>query len=135
MVQGDSTLPLSGFELFGTNDGKQLAAYAEKSGTGARDGVFAKLEKDGGWTGIAFVNTEDSGTPVKLTAYNDNGDVVATAGGYVGGHVKMVYVAETFFSEDISSATYITYSSDKNIVGFQLNGSSDGTMLDGLPAL
>ena len=44
-------------------------------------------------------------------------------------------LAEAIFSQDISSATYIAYSSDRNVVGFQLNGSSDGTMLDGLPAL
>ena len=55
----DSTRPLSGFELFGTTDGNQLAAYAGGGGTGAKAGVFPKIEKNGGWTGIAFVNTED----------------------------------------------------------------------------
>jgi hypothetical protein len=42
---------------------------------------------------------------------------------------------EQIFSQDISSATYIAYSSDRNVVGFQLNGSSDDMMLDGLPGL
>jgi len=36
---------------------------------------------------------------------------------------------------DIGGATYVAYSSDGNIAGFQLNGSADGTMIDGLPAL
>jgi hypothetical protein len=131
----DSTQPLSGFELFGTSDGNQLAAYAGGDGTGAKGGVFAKIEKSG-WTGIAFVNTEDNAASVTLTAYNDAGALVATQVLSVGSHVKVVTPAEAIFTpQDISSATYIAYSSDRNIVGFQLNGSADGTMLDGLPGL
>ncbi len=42
---------------------------------------------------------------------------------------------EEIFTQDTSAATYIAYSSDRNVVGFQLNGTSDGMMLDGLPAL
>jgi hypothetical protein len=131
----DSTNPLSGFELFGTIDGNQLAAYAGGGGSSAKSGVFAKIEKNGGWTGIAFVNTEDSAASVTLTAYNDNGTTVATQVLPVGGHAKVVNRAEAIFSQDISGATYIAYSSDRTVVGFQLNGTSDGMMLDGLPAL
>jgi hypothetical protein len=131
----DSTSPITGFELFGTVDGNQLAAYAGGSGTGAKSGVFAKIEKNGGWTGIAFVNTEDSTASVTLTAYNDAGAVVASQPLTVDGHAKMVKPAEWIFSQDISSATYIAYSSDRNVVGFQLNGSLDWMMLDGLPTL
>lgn len=40
----ESTRPLiSGFELFGTNNGSQLAAYAGISGEGAKEGIFAKI--------------------------------------------------------------------------------------------
>ena len=64
----------------------------------------------------------------------------------VGGHAKVVNLTEALFSEDISSATYVAYSSDRDVVGFQINGLSDvttmsdggtsvGMMLDGLPAL
>jgi hypothetical protein len=130
----DSTRPLAGFELFGTTDGNQLAPYAAGGGTGAKSAVFAKIEKSG-WTGIAFVNTEVSAASVTLTAYNDNGNAVATQVLSVAGYAKVLRLAEAIFSQDISSAAYIAYTSDKNVVGFQLNGSSDGTMLDGLPAL
>jgi parallel beta-helix repeat protein len=130
----DSTNPLTGFELFGTFDGEQLAAYAGVEGIGAKPGVFAKIEKDG-WTGIAFVNREDSAASVTLTAYSDTGSAVATQALTVGGHAKVVNLAEAIFSQDISSATYIAYSSDRDVVGFQLNGSADGKMLDGLPGL
>jgi hypothetical protein len=131
----DSTSPITGFELFGTASGNQLAAYAESGGTGGKAGVFAKIEKSGGWTGIAFVNTENSKASVTLTAYNDNGNAVATQVLPVGGHAKVDNVPEQIFTQDISSATYIAFSSNRNIVCFQLNGSSDGTMLDGLPGL
>jgi len=130
----DATRPLTGFELFGTVDGNQLAAYARGGGTGAMAGVFPKIEKDG-WTGIAFVNTEDSAASVTLTAYNDSGSAMATQVLPVDGHAKVVNPAEAIFSQNISGATYIAYSSNRNIVGFQLNGTSDGMMLDGLPAL
>ena len=132
----DSTSPITGFELFGTVDGNQLAAYAGGGGTGAKAGVFAKIEKDG-WTGIAFVNTEANSASVTLTAYTDAGAVVATQVlPPVPGHAKVVDPAEAiFFPQDIGAATYIAYSSDKNVVGFQINGSLDWMMLDGLPAL
>jgi hypothetical protein len=131
----DSTRPLSGFELFGTANGNQLAAYGGNGGTGGKTGVFAKIEKNGGWTGIAFVNTEDGLASVTLTAYNDNGTVVATQVLPVSGHAKVVNLAEAIFAQNIGSATYIVYSSDRNVVGFQLNGTSDDMMLDGLPGL
>jgi hypothetical protein len=38
--------PVTGFELFGTNDGKQLGGYTGV-GISGTDGVFAKTEKDG----------------------------------------------------------------------------------------
>jgi hypothetical protein len=127
--------PFTGFELFGTTDGQQLGAYAGGGGTGAKTGVFPKIEKNGGWTGIAFVNTEANAASVTLLAYNDAGALVATQVLQVPGHAKVVNNPELIFSQDISGATYIAYSSDRNVVGFQLNGSSDGMMLDGLPAL
>jgi hypothetical protein len=131
----DATSSLSGFELFGTIDGNQLGAYAGGGGTGAKAGVFPKIEKNSGWTGIAFVNTEAYAATVILTAYDDNGGVVATRVLPVDAYAKVVNMAEAIFTQDISGATYIAYSSDRNVVGFQLNGSSDGTMLDGLPGL
>jgi hypothetical protein len=130
----DSTIPLTGFELFGTVDGNQLAAYAGGGRTGTTEGVFAKIEKNG-WIGIAFVNTEESAASVTLNAYNDAGALVATQVLPVSGHAKVVNAPEQIFTQDISSASYIAYSSDRNVVGFQLNGSSDGRMLDGLPAM
>ena len=51
-------------------------------------------------------------------------------------YAKVVNRAEDIFApQSIASATHIEYISDKNVIGFQLNGSADGNMLDGLPTL
>jgi hypothetical protein len=100
------------------------------------DIYISHIDSSADWcTGIAFVNTEESAASVTLTAYNDAGALVATQVLTVGGHAKVVNPVESIFTQDISSATYIAYSSDRNVVGFQLNGSSDGMMLDGLPGI
>ena len=124
---------ITGFELFGTNNGNQLGGYTAVN-INRNEGVFPKIEKDG-WTGIAFVNIENSAAIVTLTAYDDSGSSVAIQSLTVGPHAKEVKVAESFFTQDISSATYISFSSDKEIVGFQLNGSADGMLLDALPGM
>jgi hypothetical protein len=129
----DSTNPITGFELFGTHNGNQLAGYTGV-GINTIQGVFAKIEKDG-WTGIAFVNIEGTEASVTLTAYDNYGNPVATETVSLARYAKEVRLAQDFFTQDISTATYIGYSSDKDIVGFQLNGSSDGMMLDGLPGM
>jgi hypothetical protein len=125
--------PITGFELFGTNNGNQLAGYTGV-GISRTEGVFAKLEDDG-WTGIAFVNIEDSTATVTLTAYNDNGAEVATQVMNVAANAKVVDLPENIFTQNISTATYIGFSSDREVVGFQLNGSTDDMLLDGLPGL
>ena len=125
--------PITGFELFGTNDGKQLGGYTGV-GISGTNGVFAKTEKDG-WTGIAFVNIENAPATVAMTAYNDSGNVIATESLNIAAYEKVVDVAPNLFSQDISNATYIGYSSGGEVVGFQLNGSSDDMMLDALPGM
>ena len=53
----------------------------------------------------------------------------------LAGHAAMADAAVDIFQQNITSATYIAYTSDRNMVGLQLNGSADGTMLDGLPGM
>jgi hypothetical protein len=110
-----------------------LAGYTGV-GISRTNGLFAKVEGDG-WTGIAFVNIEGTAASVTLTAYDDSGAVVATEAMNVAANAKEVGQAENLFTQGISTATCISYSSDREVVGFQLNGSSGGMMLDGLPAL
>jgi len=124
--------PLTGFELFGTKDFKQLAGFTSV-GIDNTEGTFKKIEKDG-WTGIAFVNTTDLSSTINLVARDDTGAVIQTESTTLNPYEKMVGRPQELFTDDISSATYITYSSSQELVGFQLNGSMGKMMLDGLPA-
>ena len=133
-IQIDATQPITGFELFGTQNGAQLAGYSGV-GISGYSGIFAKIEKSA-WTGIAFANTEEYPAEVSLTAYNDSGVVRALGTVTLTAHQKLVNVAEDMFADaNISDATYIAYSSDREIVGFQINGSFNNLMLDALPSL
>jgi hypothetical protein len=112
-----------------------LVGYGGGGGPGAKAGVFPKIEKSG-WTNIFFVNTEAYTASVTLTAYDDSGTAVATRTLLVNGYNQEANSAEAFFTpQSIANATYITYSADRNLVGFQVNGSADNKLADGLPAL
>ncbi len=124
---------LSGFELFGSKDGQRLGGYSSVGISGA-NGILANLEKDG-WSGIAFVNIETSPVTIQLKAYNNSGELIATESIDLQIYEKKVVIADALFSTDISAATYITYSANHKIVAFQLNNSSNNTMLDALPTL
>lgn len=129
----DASSPVTGFELVGTRDGNRLGGYSNLA-SGSRQGLLAKLDKEGS-TQIALVNVEDAAAAVTLTAYDDAGTLVATAQFTLASHQKVFDEAQDFFQQSISTATYLTYSADHNLVALQLNSSSDATMLDGLPGL
>ena len=129
----DSSRPLNGFELFGTTDGKSLAGYSTVN-IKRQEGVFPKLDHQG-WTGIAFVNTSNDGANIDLSICDDDGYKVAEQSITLAGHAKMVNNPENIFGGSITAATYMKFNSNQDVVGFQLNGSNDGMMLDGLPGM
>ena len=124
----DSTRPLRGFELVSSNDFEQLAGYSGHGGAVAMAGVFPTLEKSGS-TVITLVNTEDKAATVTFTFYNDAGKALLTQEITIGSRAKMNGTVVP------GNATYLAYSSDRNMVAAQINGSADWTMLDGLPGL
>jgi hypothetical protein len=128
-----SASPITGFEVFGTLDGNQMGGYTGV-GIQRREGVFAKVEKQG-WTGIAFVNTDATNADITIYAYEDDGTMVASESLTLAPNEKLVGMAEQLFPQNISNANYISFVSNNDIVGFQLNGSSDGMMLDALPGM
>jgi len=129
----DSSQPLNGFELFGTTNGKSLAGYSTVN-INRQEGVFPKFDHDG-WTGIAFVNTSGSGANIDLSIYDDDGYKIAEKSISLAGHEKVVNNPEDMFGGSITAATYMKFNSNRDVVGFQLNGSTDGMMLDGLPGM
>ena len=124
---------ICGFELFGTESQNRLGGYSvldmEKT-----SGVFPKYSKTGEWTGIAFANTSNDQARITLTARDDNGNSVATATVPLGAKAKISAQPGDIFSSDISGATYIEFTADEEIAGFQLNGNNQENMLDALPA-
>jgi hypothetical protein len=128
-----STQSLTGFELFGTDNGNQMGGYTCVN-IKKTSGVFPKIDT-GGWTGIALVNTQSAAASVTLTAYNDAGTVIATQTVSLNPFEKIRSTAPNLFSNDISAATYIGFTATRSIVGFQLNGSADNMLLDALPGI
>ncbi len=125
----ETSVPVSGFELFGTTDGLQLAGYTSV-GIDGYSGVFPKLETPG-WSGVALVNTTTDSITVTLNAYKNDGNLVAATNLTLNGHQRIAGPPDDFFNYDIDTATYITYSATAPVVAFQLNGN--GNMLDALP--
>jgi len=124
---------ITGFELFGTSNLNRLGGYT-CVGINNTKGIFPKLAEDG-WTGIAFVNISEATANITLTAYNNSGNVIASESITVNSHAKEAKLPADLFTHDISGATYIKYSSDQEVVGLQLNNSSDDMMLDALPGM
>jgi len=128
---------LTGFVLFGKvfngDAGGQLGGISLPN-LPRTTGVLPKLEADG-WTGIALVNPGLTQAEMTLEALDNAGTVISTASLTINARSKLVDMAGSFFDQDISAATYLRYTANQNIAAFQLNGSGDGRMLDGLPAL
>jgi len=131
MVEGGE--PLTGFLAYCSKISEQSAGFSTVN-MARQKGVFPEIEQDG-WTGIGMVNVGDAEAAVTLTAFDNEGNVIAAETLSLGVGAKVVALAQDLFTSDISAATYITFSADQPIAGFQLNGSGDDMMLDGLPAL
>jgi len=140
---------ITGFELFGNNPNSWLAGYTGV-GLESKKGIFAKFdqaivfgrqkqnqpvrESANAWTGIALINSEDENGIVSLNARSDDGSLVAAIELPLNPHERIMGTPETIFSgKDLTGASYITYESDRKLVGFQING--DGKLIDALPAL
>lgn len=128
-----STQPVTGFALSGTTDSHQLAGYSVV-GLAATSGVFPKLENSG-WTGIVLVNIGENDAAVVLEAWDDAGNAVAEQGLILLPGEQVYEAPENLFSESIAGSTYVRFTSQEPVIGFQFNGSDDGTMLDAIPAL
>ena len=128
-----SSTPVTGFELFGTTTHKQLAGY-----TGVdicrKKGVFPILETSGA-TGIAFVNIADAAQNIVLKAISADGVALAQTSVSLAPFQKSVGVAKSFFGNFPENADHLAFEAPQEIVGFQLNASSDFMMLDAIEGM
>jgi hypothetical protein len=100
-----------------------------------KQGLFPKIEKNGGWTGLAFVNTEGAQAIVTLMAYDDNGGIIGAEQITVNPGSKILGMADQVFHSDLTRARYVTFSSTRLVVAFSVSSSPDGLALDGITAL
>ena len=110
----------------------KMAGFSAVSGAGY-EGIFPKYNPDTGWTGIVLINTGLATAHVNLAAYNDAGEVIATSVVMVASYNKVIGVVENFFTQDISLASYLRYSSDQPLVSFYLGGYLDSLDFEALP--
>ena len=99
-----------------------------------KSGVLAQIDRQGA-TGIAFVNVGKSPATVNLFAHENSGAKVATQKIELQPFQKLVKTSSLLFEKNIAKADYLRFESDATVVGFQVNSSADGTMLDALPAM
>ncbi len=130
-VHVSSTVGITGFELLSGAD--QLGSFSSVN-ISRQNGILGKLDADG-WTGISLVNSSAEEAHVTLSAYDDDGNLVAShdlsipAFGKVAGSVSYVLPG------DLSGATYLKYDSSVALVACQYNNSADDQMLDAMAAL
>ncbi len=131
MVFTSSTFGLTGYSKFYKN-GVRASIMASGPRT---TGLFSKIDHQG-WTGIAFIEAAGiDNTKVSLTAYANDGTAIAQADLTLESGDKVVKEVNQIFSgTDLSRATYVSYTAEHGVVGFFLNGSGDGLMLDGSQA-
>lgn len=129
----ESSRPLNGFELFGTINGRELAGYSTVNISRAQ-GIFPKLDNQG-WTGIAFVNTADVQAEIDLEFFSDEGVSVGGETISLEGYEKLVGQPEALFGSYTFDASYLQFSADREVVGFQLNAGAGNMMLDALPGM
>jgi|GEM_PF-1101584 len=118
---------------FAVYKGSKYGAFSV-TGIGGTNRIFPRLEKSG-YTGIAFINPWSGSASVTLKAYNDSGTVIATKYLTLGAYARIVNIADNLFDSSISSATYIGLTSNRSLVGFQLNQTLDFKYLDALEGL
>jgi hypothetical protein len=86
-----------------------------------------------GDAGVVVQNIERESATVTFTAHDAEGKIVAETTMQLEYNAKLVGCPDEIFDVDISEAVFMRYESDKSLVGFQVNGSRDGTMLGATP--
>jgi len=133
---------MAGFELFGDNEGKNLAAF--KAARSLSDTLYfphLQTEADTTYTGIALLNVGDSEKVLTIIGYNDVGSQIASTTLPLGPRQKLVTLAQQIFTDPQPvGLSYICVRTDQAVLnGFEIFGtlSKDGfgEQLAGLPAL
>jgi hypothetical protein len=127
---------LTGVLEFGTRDGQSIVVMPMLAASAA-DLVYPYVALTYGWyTGLAFINTGDADAHVTVTAYNENGNSLATHTETLAPRSKYVRLIDQAFPEvaDPGQLRMVQAVSDQPLIGFELFGHFESPGLAGLPA-
>lgn len=131
-VQSDG--PLTGFELFGTQDFQMMAAVPAV-GVGVPHLFFPHVNTTSGWwTGIALLNVGNTSTTVKLTAYGTNGSNLATRTLALSSGARTVDQLQNYFAPWPANVKYVEVTSDGSLIAFELVGNFTLRSMSGMAA-
>ncbi len=141
---------MAGMEIFGKRDGNLQVAGLNLTSDKLKNPNFFYIKKNiifphvaadtvNFWTGIAFVNTENSPVSATLRAYDASGNVLAEEPIIIEGTGKRVGLAYQLFPtlNENTAISWVHLETDGSITGYELFGSNDGTnrRLAGLQAV
>jgi len=135
-IQCQTTGPVSGYALFGDNgtEDRRLAGMPAVR-AGSREVYFQKILHEPGryWTGLAAVNLSPTqNANLHYIAYDDAGQVVATADRAIGPYRKDVIVVEALFGGVLPAGTrWIRLTSDQPLAAFELFGDIANNFMAG----
>ena len=126
--------PLSGFLLYASTDGLQLAGIPIRS-AGLSPVYLSHLAVfESWWTGIGLMNVSDVPAAIILSLFNGDGDFLSAHTHNLNPNQRLASTIKGLFGTDISeSARYLKIESDAGqpVSGIYLIGSSDGFRLMG----
>jgi len=126
-----------GIELFGGQGNERLAGFP--AADFATDELIFPHVVSGDWyTGIAMLNLVDEQVTVTLSAYNDEGTLLAQAETTIAANSKLVRPPALLFPDQSlpASTSYIVATANKKALnGFEIFGDFADKRLGGLSAL
>jgi hypothetical protein len=137
VIQSDG-IKLTGSVVFGDPARNQFSSALPLESNLKADVVFSQLASDDTYfTGVAILNPGDTSANVNISAYDENGNLIATKVESIGaGRRKSALLTEYFpqMAGDKRSSGYIRLRSDRGIAGFALFGTQRLTALSAVPA-
>ena len=126
--------PLSGFLLYGSTDGLQLAGIPICSAVLSPVYLSHLAVIEPWWTGIGLMNVGDAPADITLTLFSSDGDFLGAKTYPLNPNQRLASTMKELFGADIfESARYLKIESDggQPVSGIYLIGTSDGLRLMG----
>lgn len=133
-IVSQNSQPLSGFLVYGSTDGLQLAGIPIRSAVLSPAYLSHLACIEPWWTGIGLMNVSDAPADISFSLFNGDGDFLSVQTHSLNPNQRLASTIKGLFGADISeSARYLKIESDAGqpVSGIYLIGSSDGFRLMG----